>query len=70
MEYHVVVEKMYGCAKRQNMPQIKTFDDKENALMVARAWAQQLNESFCGKHEFDVIAVDDNYVISVGEGSY
>jgi hypothetical protein len=52
------------------MPQIKTFDDKENALRVARAWAQQLNESFCGKHEFDVIPVDENFVISVGEGSY
>ncbi len=70
MEYHVVVEKMCGCAKRQNMPQIKTFEDKESAQMVARAWAQQLNESFCGKHEFGVVAVEDNYVISVGEGSY
>lgn len=70
MEYHVVVEKMCGCAKRKNMPQIKTFEDKDSALRVARAWAQQLNESFCGKHAFDVIPVDDNFVISVGEGSY
>jgi len=70
MEYHVVVEKMCKCARRQNMPQIKTFDDKENALMVARAWAQQLNESFCGQHEFSEVAVDDNFVISGGEGSY
>jgi len=52
------------------MPQIKTFDDKENAMRVARAWAQELNESFCGQHEFDVVAVDDNFVITVGEGSY
>lgn len=70
MEYHVVVEKMCGCAKRKEMPQIKTFDDKENAQRVANAWAQQLNESFCGKHAFDVIPVDDNFVIAVGEGSY
>lgn len=70
MEYHVVVEKMCGCAKRKDMPQIKTFDDKENAQRVARAWAQQLNESFCGKHAFDVVPVDDNFVIAVGEGSY
>ena len=52
------------------MPQIKSFDDRENAMRVARAWAQQLNESFCGKHEFSVIPVDDNFVIAVGEGSY
>jgi hypothetical protein len=70
MEYHVVVEKMCGCAKRKDMPQIKTFDDKENAQRVAYAWAQQLNESFCGKHAFDVVPVDDNFVIAVGEGSY
>lgn len=70
MEHHVVVEKMCKCARRQNMPQIKTLKDKEDAMRIARAWAQQLNESFCGQHEFDVIEVDDNYVISVGEGSF
>ena len=70
MEYHVVVERLCGCARRSNMPQIKTFEDKESALMVARAWAQQLNESFCSKHSFDVVPVDDNFVIAVGEGTY
>lgn len=70
MQHHVVVEKLCGCARRKNMPQIKSFDDKENALRVARAWAQELNETFCGSHEFGVVEVDDNYVISVGEGSY
>lgn len=70
MEYHVVVEKLCKCAIRKNMPQIKTFDDKENAYRVARAWAQELNESFCGQHAFGVVEVDDHYVIMVGEGSY
>lgn len=70
MEHHVVVEKLCGCAKRKNMPQIKTFDDKENAMRVARAWAQELNETFCGQHTFGVVEVDEHYVISVSEGSY
>jgi hypothetical protein len=70
MEYHVVVEKLCQCAKRKNMPQIKTFDDRENAYRIARAWAQELNESFCGSHAFGVVEVDDNFVITVGEGSY
>lgn len=70
MEYHVVVEKMCKCAIRKNMPRIKTFDDKENAHRVARAWAQELNETFCGQHEFNVVEVDDNFVIAVAEGSY
>jgi len=70
MEYHIVVEKHCACARRKNMPQIKTLSDKESALRVARAWAQELNETFCGKHGFEVVEVDDNFVITVGEGSY
>jgi hypothetical protein len=65
MMYHVVVEKLCGCAKRKNMPQIKSFDDKDTAFKIARAWANELNETFCGEHEFAVTEVDDNYVISV-----
>jgi len=39
-------------------------------LRVARAWAQELNETFCGKPGVEVVEVDDNFVITVGEGSY
>lgn len=70
MEHHIVVEKLCSCAKRKNMPQIKTLNDKESAHRVARAWAQELNETFCGKHAFEAVEVDDNFVITVGEGSY
>jgi len=70
MDHHVVVEKLCACARRKQMPQIKTLDDKENAMRIARAWAQEMNESFCGQHSFGVVEVDDNYVITVGEGSY
>ena len=44
---------------------IKSFDDKDSAFKIARAWANELNETFCGEHEFAVTEVDDNYVISV-----
>lgn len=70
MEHHVVVEKLCKCAIRKQMPQIKTLNDKEDAMRIARAWAQEMNESFCGQHSFGVVEVDDNYVITVGEGSY
>jgi len=70
MDHHIVVEKMCGCARRKKMPRIKTLDDKENALRVARAWAQELNETFCGQHEFNVEPVDENFIITVKEGSF
>ncbi len=65
MQYHVVVERLCACAQRKKMPQIKSFEDRESAYKVARAWAQELNETFCGEHEFAVVEVDDNFVISV-----
>ena len=65
MQYHVVVETLCECAQRKKMPQIKSFEDKDSALKVARAWASELNETFCGEHEFNVVEVNDNYVISV-----
>ena len=63
--HHVIVEKMCLCAKRKKMPQIKSFEDKEVALQIAKAWTQELNSTFCGEHEFAVVEVDENYVISV-----
>ena len=44
MEYHVVVEKLCKCAIRKGMPQIKTFDDKENAYSAAKKKANLLSK--------------------------
>lgn len=69
-EYHIVVEKLCGCAKKSGMEQIRTFHDKVEAESHAIEWAETLNDRFCGKHGFDVVEVDDHFVISVEEGAY
>jgi len=69
-QYHVVIEKLCGCAKKRGLEQIRTFDNKEEAEEHAREWADNLNNTFCGKHGFDVEEVGDNYVISVEEGGF
>lgn len=70
MEHHVVMEKMCSCARRKKIPQIRTFENKEEAFGIAKIWANELNQAFCGEHAFGVVEVDENYVISVEEGSY
>ncbi len=70
MNHHVVVEKLCACARRKGMPQIRSCTSKDAAQQTANAWANELNQVFCGKHGFDVVEVDENYVIAVGEGSY
>ncbi len=70
MQHHVVIEKLCLCALKRKTQQICSFDTKEDAEEHAYAWADSLNNSFCGKHGFDVVEVDDNYVISVEGGGF
>jgi hypothetical protein len=70
MKHHVVLEKLCLCAIKSQMEQIRSFSTKEEALNEAHDWAEALSNSFCGKHAFDVVEVDENYVISVESGGF
>ena len=69
MEHHVVIEKLCSCAKKEGLGQITTYDAKETAFEAAEAQLASMNGSFCGKHEFQLVEVNDNFVIGmVGDG--
>jgi len=70
MQHHVVLEKLCSCASKQKIEQIRSFDTKQEAEEHAYEWADALNNNFCGKHGFDIVDVDDNFVISVEEGGF
>ena len=69
-EYHVVIEHLCQCAKKRHLEQIRSFDSKEEAEDHSYEWADTLNNTFCGRHGFDSVEVDDNFVISVEKGSF
>jgi len=70
MQYHVVLEKLCLCVKQKKTEQIRSFETKEEAHEYAHEWADTLNNTFCGKHGFDVVDVDDNFVITVEVGGF
>ncbi|MFT5660265.1 MAG: hypothetical protein ACI9TV_000906 [Sulfurimonas sp.] len=70
MQYHIVIEKLCLCALKHQTEQIRSFGTKEEAMEQASEWAETLSNSFCGKHGFDVVEVDDNFVISVEVGGF
>ena len=70
MAYHIVIEKLCSCAKKVNMEQIRSFENKYEAEEHAFEWAESLNNNFCGKHGFDIVEVNDNFVISVENGGF
>lgn len=70
MPYHVVIEKMCSCAKKRKLEQIRSFDSKAEAEEHSFEWAENLNNTFCGRHSFDNIEVDDHFVIAVENGGF
>jgi len=70
MPHHIVLEKLCTCAKKANIEQIRSFESKIEAEEHAYEWADSLNNSFCGKHGFDIVEVDDNFVISLEVGGF
>ncbi len=69
-QYHVVLETECVCAKKHHINQIHSFDTKAEAQEYAFEWAERLNTDFCGKHGFESVTVDDNFVISVESGGF
>jgi hypothetical protein len=70
MKHHVVIERLCACAKKHKIDQIRSFHTKEEAEDHAYEWADSLNNTFCGRHGFDSVEVDDNFVISVENGGF
>jgi len=65
MEHHLIIEKLCSCAKKEGMEQIVTYETKESAQSAGNSQLEYINNSFCGKHNFDMTEVDDHYVIGM-----
>jgi len=63
--FNVRMEKECGCFKRSGMASVKTFENKDDALTEAGAWAEEMNETFCKKHNFAVIEEGNDLIITV-----
>jgi len=70
MHHHIVLQERCSCIKKVKVEQIRSFESKEEAQEHAYEWADSLNNSCCGKHGFDIVEVDDNFVISVEIGGF
>lgn len=63
--FNVKMEKECGCFKRSGMESIKTFENKDDALIEAAQWAEEMNETFCQKHNFSIIEEGNDLIIKV-----
>jgi hypothetical protein len=63
--FTVKIEKECGCFKRSGMESTKTFDNKDDAMIEAKGWAEEMNETFCKKHNFSVVEEGNDLIIKV-----
>jgi len=63
--FTVKMEKECGCFKRSGMESTKTFGNKDDAMIEAKAWAEEMNETFCQKHNFTVAEEGNDLIIKV-----
>jgi len=64
--YSVKIERECGCFRRSGMKNIKSFENKDAALVEAQEWAEEMNETFCKKHSFSVVEEGNDFIIKMG----
>jgi hypothetical protein len=63
--FNVKIERECGCFKRSGMPTIKAFGNKDDALIEAGEWSDEMNETFCKKHSFTVVEEGNDLIIKM-----
>ncbi len=63
--FNVRMEKECGCFKRSGMESVKTFENRDDAMTEAKAWAEDMNETFCQKHNFTIAEEGNDLIIKV-----
>lgn len=59
------IEKQCGCFKKSDFEAEQTFATKEEAMSEALAMCEDMNETFCQKHNFSVVEDGDDLMIKV-----
>ncbi len=65
--FKIIVEKECGCFKRSDMQNNLEFASKDEALLKTLDMRDTMNGDFCGKHNFKVEEVGNDFVIAMSE---
>ncbi|MCH9814759.1 MAG: hypothetical protein K0U47_12545 [Epsilonproteobacteria bacterium] len=61
----VEIEKECGCFKKSDFTAIQTFSSKELARQEAQILCEEMNETFCQKHNFMIDKSDNQITIKM-----
>ena len=67
--FKIIVEKECGCFKKSEMINNETLQDKDDALIKSLSMVNIMNDDFCGKHEFKLQEVGNDFVIAMSDST-
>ena len=67
--FKVVIEKECGCFKKSDMENNVSYESKDDALMSSIEMSNKMNEDFCGKHEFKLLEIENDFVIAMNDST-
>lgn len=59
------MEKQCGCFKKSDLEAEQTFTTKEEALEKAKSMCEDMNKTFCQKHQFSFEESENEILIKV-----
>jgi len=65
--HNILISQECGCFKRSDLENNVSVESKDDALNLAINTKDRMNEEFCGKHEFILSEVANDFVISFAE---
>ena len=63
--YNVEVQNSCSCAIKKAIPEMQSFDTKEEAQEEANRLLQQMQDEFCKKHRFVLRNDYSSFIISI-----
>ena len=65
--FNIVIENECGCFKKSDLKNNIEISTKDDALLKAIEMKQQMNDDFCGKHDFELKEEVNNFVITFAD---
>lgn len=63
----IYVEHECGCFRKSDLENNIVIEQKDDALIKAIEMSNQMNNDFCGKHEFHVIEENSHFMIGINQ---
>ncbi|MCF6331137.1 MAG: hypothetical protein L3I99_06275 [Sulfurimonas sp.] len=67
--FKIIIEKECSCFKKSNMVNNEAIKSKDGALLKGIEMVNTMNDDFCAKHNFKLLEVENDFVITVNDSS-